>query len=155
MALGPPVATKSSCFAVGFWGARSPSCYVFHTSRQAMIKTYNRETADAHPPGPNQSWQNQSWDSSEHDQKLIKPGKAHNELAHQILDKSGQWFVCKCTDTAWSIRDQGMTGIQWSMTKTWIRPERPMLRWPTKFELNLISGLSANAQKLPHQSETR
>ena len=41
MALGPPVATKHSGFAVGFCGARSPSCHVFHTSRQAMIKTYN------------------------------------------------------------------------------------------------------------------
>ena len=40
MALGPSVATKPSGFAVGFSGARSPSCHVFHTSRQAMIKTY-------------------------------------------------------------------------------------------------------------------
>ena len=28
------------CFAVGFCGDRRPSCHVFHTSRQAMIKTY-------------------------------------------------------------------------------------------------------------------
>ena len=41
MALGPPVATKPSGFAVGFCGDRRPSCHVFHTSRQAMIKTYN------------------------------------------------------------------------------------------------------------------
>ena len=27
-------------FAVGFCGDRRPSCHVFHTSRQAMIKTY-------------------------------------------------------------------------------------------------------------------
>ena len=40
MALGPPVATKPSGFAVRFCGDRRPSCYVFHTSRQAMIKTY-------------------------------------------------------------------------------------------------------------------
>ena len=40
MALGPPVATKPSGFAVGFCGDRRPSCHVFHTSRQAMIKTY-------------------------------------------------------------------------------------------------------------------
>ena len=37
----PPVATKPSGFAVGFCGDRRPSCHVFHTSRQAMIKTYN------------------------------------------------------------------------------------------------------------------
>ena len=42
MALGPPVATKPSGFAVGFCGDRRPSCHVFHTSRQAMIKTYNQ-----------------------------------------------------------------------------------------------------------------
>ena len=41
MALGPPVATKPSGFAVGFCGDRSPSCHVFHTSREAMIKTYS------------------------------------------------------------------------------------------------------------------
>ena len=29
----------------GFCGARSPSCHVFHTSRQAMIKTYNIVTS--------------------------------------------------------------------------------------------------------------
>ena len=40
IALGPPVATKPSGFTVGFCGARSPSCHVFHTPRQAMIKTY-------------------------------------------------------------------------------------------------------------------
>ena len=40
MALGPPVATKPSGFAVGFCGDQRPSCHVFHTSRQAMIKTY-------------------------------------------------------------------------------------------------------------------
>ena len=34
MALGPPVATKLSGFAVGFCGDRRPSCHVFHTSRQ-------------------------------------------------------------------------------------------------------------------------
>ena len=43
MALGPRVATKPSGFAVGFCGARSPSCHVFHTSRQAMIKTYSKD----------------------------------------------------------------------------------------------------------------
>ena len=42
MALGPPVPTKPSGFAVRFCGARSPLCHVFHTSRQAMIKTYNK-----------------------------------------------------------------------------------------------------------------
>ena len=41
MALGPPVATKPSGFAVGFCGDRSPSCHVFHTPRPSMIKTYN------------------------------------------------------------------------------------------------------------------
>ena len=46
MALGPPVATKPSGFAVGFCGDQRPSCHVFHTSRQAMIKTYNIVAAD-------------------------------------------------------------------------------------------------------------
>ena len=41
MALGPPVATKPSGFAVGFCGDRSPSCHVFHTPRPSMIKTYS------------------------------------------------------------------------------------------------------------------
>ena len=45
MALGPPVATKPSGFAVGFCGDRRPSGHVFHTSRQAMIKTYSRTCA--------------------------------------------------------------------------------------------------------------
>ena len=36
----PPVATKPSGFVVGFCGDRRPSGHVFHTSRQAMIKTY-------------------------------------------------------------------------------------------------------------------
>ena len=39
MVLGTTVATKPPVIAVGFCGDPSVSCYVFHTSRQAMIKT--------------------------------------------------------------------------------------------------------------------
>ena len=39
MARGPPVTTKPG--GEGFCGDRRTSCHVFHTSRQAMIKTYN------------------------------------------------------------------------------------------------------------------
>ena len=35
--------------------------------------------------------------SVEHDQKLIKPKEASNELAHQIWIQSDQQFVYKCT----------------------------------------------------------
>ena len=38
MARGPPVTTKP--FAARFCGDRRPSCHIFHTSRQAMIKIY-------------------------------------------------------------------------------------------------------------------
>ena len=31
---------------------------------------------------------NQTWDSVEHDQKLITSGESHNEFTYQILDKS-------------------------------------------------------------------
>ena len=41
---GPPVTTKPSGYAVGVCGDRRPSCHVFHTSRQAMIETYNTYT---------------------------------------------------------------------------------------------------------------
>ena len=40
MALGPPVTTKPDGEAGGFCGDRRPEGHVFHTSRQAMIKTY-------------------------------------------------------------------------------------------------------------------
>ena len=40
MARGPPVTTKPEGEAGGFWGDRRPEGHVFHTSRQAMIKTY-------------------------------------------------------------------------------------------------------------------
>ena len=54
----------------------------------------------------------------EHDQELIRPGQAHNELVYQILAKSGQQFVCKCMKTAQQIRDQETMEIQWSVTKS-------------------------------------
>ena len=41
MARGPPVTTKPDGEAGGFCGDRRPEGHVFHTSRQAMIKTYN------------------------------------------------------------------------------------------------------------------
>ena len=34
-----------------------------------------------------------------------------------------------------------------------IRWQRPRMRWPTKFELHLISGPSVNAKKQPEKSE--
>ena len=40
MARGPPVTTKPNGEAWGFCGDRMPEGHVFHTSRQAMIKTY-------------------------------------------------------------------------------------------------------------------
>ena len=40
MARGPLVTTKPDSEAGGFWGDRRPEGHVFHTSRQAMIKTY-------------------------------------------------------------------------------------------------------------------
>ena len=40
MARGPPVTTKPDGEAGGFCGDRRPEGHVFHTSRQAMIKTY-------------------------------------------------------------------------------------------------------------------
>ena len=35
-----------------------------------------------------------------HDQKLIRLGEAHNELAYKIWDQSDQRYVYKCTKTA-------------------------------------------------------
>ena len=40
MARGPPVTTKPDGEAGGFCGDQRPEGHVFHTSRQAMIKTY-------------------------------------------------------------------------------------------------------------------
>ena len=40
MVRGPPVTTKPDGEAGGFCGNRRPEGHVFHTSRQAMIKTY-------------------------------------------------------------------------------------------------------------------
>ena len=37
---GPPVTTKPDCEVGGFCGDQRPEGHVFHTSRQAMIKTY-------------------------------------------------------------------------------------------------------------------
>ena len=77
-------------------------------------------------------------------------------MAHQIRAQSDQRFVCKCADIVRRIKaapgkytnsvegDQNLSG-QW----------RPVMSWPTKFELNLISVLPANVQKLLNQSETR
>ena len=42
MALGPPVTTKPDGEAGRFCGDQRPEGHVFHTSRQAMIKTYYR-----------------------------------------------------------------------------------------------------------------
>ena len=52
---------------------------------------------------------------SEHDQKLIRPGKTENELAHQIWNQIPKRFVQKCLETAWPIRGGG-NWIQWSVT---------------------------------------
>ena len=47
---------------------------------------------------------NQSWDSAQHDQKLIRLDEAHKELTHQIWAQSDQWFVRKYMETAQPIR---------------------------------------------------
>ena len=49
----------------------------------------------------------------EHDQKLARPGEAHNEFVHLIWAESNQQFVYKCAESAQQIRGQEMTGIQW------------------------------------------
>ena len=46
MALGPPVAQKPPSFAVGFCSGRRLEGHVFHTSRQAKIKTYSKLLCD-------------------------------------------------------------------------------------------------------------
>ena len=56
--------------------------------------------------------------SVEHDQKLIRPGQAHYELAHPLWAQNLQRFVCKSTETPRLIRAQETLQIQWSVTKS-------------------------------------
>ena len=93
--------------------------------------------------------------SRAHGQKSIRPEKAPNDFAHQIGVQFNQWFICKCTKTAWPITGQETVGIQQSMAKSQSGQRRPLMSLLTKFELNPISGLSANARKLLDPSEVR
>ena len=39
--------------------------------------------------------------------KLIRPGECHSEFIHQIWAQLyALWFVCKCVETAWTLRGQ-------------------------------------------------
>ena len=48
-----------------------------------------------------------------------------------------------------------MVGIQRNTTKIKSGPLSPIIIWPSKFELNLVSGLYGNAWKLLDQSQAR
>ena len=68
--------------------------------------------------GPNElttTGSNQSWDSIEHQQKLIRPGESHNECTYQVWHQCNQQFVCKYAETAQPIRGQEAVGIQQSI----------------------------------------
>ena len=70
--------------------------------------------------------------------------------------RSNPWSVCPEMHRNCSTnQSQEMGGIQWSMAKSWWGWGRPIMNWPTKFELNLVNYVSANAQKLLDQSDTR
>ena len=90
-----------------------------------------------------------------HDHKVIMPGETRNELVHKIWVQSHQWFVWKCAESAQLIRGQETRGT--SMERDWklIRLGRPIMSWPTKFELHLISSVSVNGWELHKQSEAR
>ena len=89
MALGPPVATKPSGFAVGFCGDRSPSCHVFHTPWPSMIKTYNMEVHNTL--------------STENEHQTPKTGAGDSTFANQQKQAHNQTVVLesephgKCT----------------------------------------------------------
>ena len=51
------------------------------------------------------------------EQRLIRPGEFHNELAHHLLVQSDRQFAYKYTETAQQIKGQKMVGIKWSLTK--------------------------------------
>ena len=63
----PPVTTKPFCFAIGFCGDRRPDGHVVHTSRQAVIQTYNRN-----------GW----WG---HKQRLLDPSQCDISRVHGII----------------------------------------------------------------------
>ena len=54
----------------------------------------------------------------ENDQKLIRPGEAHNELAHDIWANSDQYFVGKWAETGPPIRGQNTAETHWCTTKS-------------------------------------
>ena len=49
--------------------------------------------------------------------KVIRPGDAHNELAHENWAQSDQRSVFKCVENARPTRGQETVEIQWSVTK--------------------------------------
>ena len=53
----------------------------------------------------------------------------------------------QCAETDRQIRGQELVRIQCNMVKSWSDLERSLMSCPTKFKLNLINGLSANAHK--------
>ena len=69
----------------------------------------NKISVDASfPLGVKSKWGwacwDQSWDTVEHDKKLIMPGETHNESAHPIWAQSDQRFVYKCTETTQPVQ---------------------------------------------------
>ena len=91
---------------------------------------------------------------AECDPKLIKPDKSHKMFIHQIWIQSDHWSVYECVETAWQIRNQETVRIQWSVNKSKSGLGCPIMNLPTKFELSVISGLSANVQK-PQKCDTQ
>ena len=114
----------------------------------------------------------QSWNSVERYQKLIRLGKARNELAHKIWAQSNQGLIWKCAETARPTRGQetekfsrawpevnqfwevpyiiyppSLPPIPWKCSET----TKVLLRWPgTKY--TTLCPYTTTPQNIPYYS---
>ena len=87
-----------------------------------------------------------------YDQKVIRPGESQIEFIHQVCTQNDLRFICKCKATTQPITAYEAVRIEWNMTKSLQGLGSPVVRSPTKFDLNPICGLPWNAQKWLNQS---
>ena len=79
-------------------------------------------------------------------ENFIRPVKFNNWFNHQIRSRFDQQFVYECVEIVQPVRVQEAMEVQWSMTKSQLGLEIPIIGLPTKCVLNLTNDFSVNTQ---------
>ena len=65
-------------------------------------------------------------------ENFIRPVKFNNWFNHQIRSRFDQQFVYECVEIVQPVRVQEAMEVQWSMTKSQLGLEIPIIGLPTK-----------------------